>query len=228
MSTVVIIGGSAGIGRALAERFAGQGHDVVVTSRDAGRAKEVASEIGLGAVGIEVDLGAPETVAGSLRDLPAVDHLVITAADAVLNTFAEFDLAAAAAASTVKLVGYPAAVHALKDRFTPSASVVLFGGLSMDRPFPGSAMVTSTNGAVSALVRSLALELAPTRVNALHPGVVGDSPRWRDVPDHPLLPRTPIGRFVTMAEVADAVEFLLRNGGMNAVDLHVNGGLHVS
>ena len=55
---------------------------------------------------------------------------------------------------------------------------MLFGGLAKERPYPGSTTVTTVNGAVSAMVRTLALELAPVRVNAIHPGVVGDSPAW--------------------------------------------------
>jgi NAD(P)-dependent dehydrogenase (short-subunit alcohol dehydrogenase family) len=105
---------------------------------------------------------------------------------------------------------------------------VLFGGIAKDRPYPGSTVVTTFNGGVSSLIKTLAVEIAPHRVNAVHPGVVGDSPKWRDVPAHPHIPRTPIGRLVTMAEVADATEFLLDNSGVNAHDLIVDGGLLVT
>ena len=73
-------------------------------------------------------------------------------------------------------------------------------------------------------MKTLAVEIAPHRVNGLHPGVVGDSPKWRGVPNHPHAVRTPIGRLVTMDEIADATEFLLRNSGVNAHDLFVDGG----
>jgi NAD(P)-dependent dehydrogenase (short-subunit alcohol dehydrogenase family) len=119
-------------------------------------------------------------------------------------------------------------VRVLRPRFRPGASVVLFGGLAKERPYPGSTMVTTFNGGVSSLVKTLAVELAPHRVNALHPGVVGDSPKWRSVPDHPHIARTPIGRLVTMAEVTDATEFLLHNTGINAQDLFVDGGVQVT
>jgi NAD(P)-dependent dehydrogenase (short-subunit alcohol dehydrogenase family) len=89
-------------------------------------------------------------------------------------------------------------------------------------------VVTTFNGGVSSLVKTLAVELAPHRVNALHPGVVGDSPKWRSVPNHPHIARTPIGRLVTMAEVTDATEFLLHNTGINAQDLFVDGGVQVT
>ena len=92
-------------------------------------------------------------------------------------------------------------------------------------------MVTTFNGGVSGLVKTLAVEIAPHRVNALHAGVVGDSPKWAGVPNHPHVPRTPLGRLVTMNEVADATELLLRNGAVNAIDLFVlfvDGGVRVT
>ena len=85
-------------------------------------------------------------------------------------------------------------------------------------------MITTFNSAVTGLVKTLAVELAPHRVNALHPGLVGDSPRWRDADLGRQVEHTPIGRLVTMAEIADATDFLLRNGGMNGHDLFVDGG----
>ncbi len=80
--------------------------------------------------------------------------------------------------ATLKLVGYTEVLHCLCTRMHDDTSVLLFGGLAKDRPYPGSTTVTSVNGAVTTMVRTLATELAPVRVNALHPGVVGDSPAW--------------------------------------------------
>ena len=175
--------------------------------------------------GIALDLADPASIQTALSDVPAVDQLVITAIEQSVNSLADFDTAAAIRAVTTKLVGYPEVIRVLRDRFTPRASVVLFGGVAKDRPYPGSTMVTSFNGGVEAMVRTLAIELAPHRINAVHPGVVGDSPKWRDVPNHPHVQRTPLGRLVTMAEVADATDFLLTNSGVNGQNLVIDGGL---
>ncbi|MEV6604560.1 SDR family oxidoreductase [Kutzneria sp. NPDC051319] len=225
MGTTVVVGGSHGIGRLVAERAAGRGDTVVITSRDKGRAETVATEIGGDAKGIALDLAAPTTIEAALAEVGEVDHLVITAIEQTVQSIGTFDVADAIKSVTIKLVGYAETVRVLTARFRPGASVVLFGGLAKERPYPGSTMVTTINAGVTGLTRTLAKELAPLRVNALHSGVVGDSPKWSAVKDtHPAVARTPLGRLVTMDEVADATEFLLRNGGMNGHDLNVDGG----
>ncbi|WP_411092836.1 SDR family oxidoreductase [Streptomyces sp. 049-1] len=226
MSTSIIIGGSNGLGRMIAQRHADRGDTVVVTSRDGTRAKDVAADIGGNTDGIAIDLASPETIAASLAGVAEVDHLVITATQQFPNSLQDFNVGHAIEAVTIKLVGYTEVVRVLRDRFTPKASVVLFGGLAKDRPYPGSTMVTAFNGGISTLVNTLAVEMAPHRVNAVHPGVVGDSPKWAAMADtHPHIPRTPIGRLVIMNEVADAVDFLLTNNAVNATNLIVDGGL---
>jgi NAD(P)-dependent dehydrogenase (short-subunit alcohol dehydrogenase family) len=228
MTTSVVIGGSGGLGRFIASRLAARGDDVVVTSRDLDRAAQAAAEIGGTARGLAVDLTRPHDIAGQLASIESVDKLVITAFSAVTNTVRGLDITAAVEAITVKLVGYTETVRCLHERFTPNAAVVLFGGMAKDRPYPGSTIVTAHNGGVSALVKTLAIEIAPYRVNAIHPGVVGDSPRWREVADHPAIARTPTGRLVTMAEIAHATEFLLTNSGINAQDLAIDGGVLIT
>lgn len=221
----MVVGGSSGLGTVIATRLAERGENVVITSRDPARASEIAAAIGGETRGVALDLAYPETIEAALAGIGEVGNLVITAIEQGVNTVREFDIAQAVKAVTIKLVGYTQVVRVLQPRFTPDASVVLFGGLAKDRPYPGSTVVTTFNGGVSALIKTLAVEIAPHRVNALHPGVVGDSPKWRDVPAHPHIARTPIGRLVTMEEVADATEFLLRNTGVNAHNLILEGGL---
>jgi NAD(P)-dependent dehydrogenase (short-subunit alcohol dehydrogenase family) len=213
---------------AIALRLAKRGDDVIITSRDSARADSAARQIGPTARGLSLDLSQPDTIAAALVDIPGVDALVITAVEQGLNSLREFDIARAIKSVTDKLVGYTETVRVLHDRFSPQASVVLFGGFAKERPYPGSTVVTAFNGGITGLVKTLAVEIAPHRVNAVHPGIVGDSPKWRDTPDHPHLPRTPIGRLVTMAEVVDATEFLLCNTGVNAHGLIVDGGLLVT
>jgi len=94
----------------------------------------------------------------------------------------------------------------------------------MQRPYPGSTTVSTVNGGVVGLVNSLTTELGPVRINAIHPGIIGDSPYWEDKDNSHIINRTPLGRLVTMQEVVDSVEFLLNNGGVNGVNLAMDGG----
>jgi NAD(P)-dependent dehydrogenase (short-subunit alcohol dehydrogenase family) len=224
---VVIIGGTSGIGRALAEHYARDDRQVIVAGRDRERAQGVARKLGASAEGLAVDLARPEAIAAALAGVRDVAHLVLTAIDRDENRTREFELGGALRLVTMKLVGYTEAIHALLPELRADASILLFGGLAKDRPYPGSTTVSTVNGGISALVRTLATELAPIRVNALHPGIVGDSPAWAGKPPAVLeavVARTPLGRLVTMAEVAGAAAFLLENGAVNGVNLSVDGG----
>jgi NAD(P)-dependent dehydrogenase (short-subunit alcohol dehydrogenase family) len=161
-----------------------------------------------------VDLTRPEMIASALAGIDEFDSLVVTAIHQPGGNIHAFSVADAVLSATVKLVGYAEAVRALRDRFAVGGSVVLFGGSAKDRPYPGSTMVTAINGGVSSLVRTLAWELAPVRVNALHPGVVLDSPIWQQVPDD-LPPRTLTGSPIAMADIVSAADFLLNNQAVN-------------
>jgi NAD(P)-dependent dehydrogenase (short-subunit alcohol dehydrogenase family) len=225
--SVVIVGGTHGLGRELAQSYADDGREVVVTGRDQARAEAAASEIGGLARGVGFDLAEPHTIAGRLEDVGDVDYLVLAAIERDVNKVAEYDIAGALRLVTLKLVGYTEVIHALIPRLRDDSSILVFGGLARDRPYPGSTTVTTVNGGVTSLVRTLVIELAPTRVNALHPAIVGDSPQWRDMPPErlaALVERTPIGRLVTMAEVVNASRFLLENQAINGINLAVDGG----
>jgi len=224
---VVVVGGTQGLGRELAQSYADRGREVVVTGRDQARAEAAAGEIGGNTRGIGFDLADPHTIADRLEDVGEVDYLVLAAIERDTNMVREYDVDSALRLVTLKLVGYTEVVHALIPRLRDDSAILIFGGLARDRPYPGSMTVTTVNGGVTSLVRALVIELAPIRVNALHPAIVGDSPQWRDMPPErlqALVQRTPIGRLVTMAEVVDASRFLLENQAINGINLVVDGG----
>ena len=225
--SVVVVGGTRGLGRELAESNADQGRDVVLTGRDGATAEACAAEIGGSTRGIGFDLAEPQTIAGRLADIGDVEYLVLAAIDRDSNSVKDYDVAAAIRLATLKLVGYTEVVHALLPKLDDDSAILIFGGLARDRPYPGSTTVTTVNGAVTSLVRTLVIELAPRRVNAIHPAIVGDSPQWKDMPAErfqALVQRTPTGRLVTMEQVVDASRFLLENGAINGVNLAVDGG----
>ncbi|MEV6587408.1 SDR family NAD(P)-dependent oxidoreductase [Streptomyces acidicola] len=223
MSSVVVIGGTSGIGREIARHRAGRGDEVVLTGRDAHRADTIAKEVGA-ALGLGLDLSRPRDIAGALMDVDRVDHLVLVGISRDDNRVTEYDIDAAVHLVTLKLVGYTEVVHALQPRLHDDSAIVLFGGQAKERPYPGATTVATVNAGVTGLVHTLATELAPIRVNAVHPGVVGDSPFWSDKPHDALIARTPTGRLATMRDVVDSVDFLLGNRSVNAVNLSVDGG----
>jgi NAD(P)-dependent dehydrogenase (short-subunit alcohol dehydrogenase family) len=227
VGNVVIVGGTQGLGNEVARSYADEGRDVVVTGRDQSRAEAAATEIGGSTRGMAVDLAEPHSIADRLADVGDVDHLILAAIERDVNKVREYDIDAALRLVTLKLVGYTEVIHTLIPRFHDDSSILIFGGLARDRPYPGSTTVTTVNSGVTGLVRTLVIELAPVRVNALHPAIVGDSPQWRDMPDErlqALVQRTPIGRLVTMAEVVGASRFLLENQAINGINLAVDGG----
>jgi NAD(P)-dependent dehydrogenase (short-subunit alcohol dehydrogenase family) len=221
---VVVIGGSSGLGRAIAEHYAGDGREVWISCRDHDRGAEIAAEIGGGTGVVTLDLSEPDGIAAALADVGPVDHLVVAAIERDDNTVRDYDIQRAIKLATLKLVGYTEVVHALLDRLSDDSSIVLFGGLAKERPYPGSTTVTTVNGGVVGLVVTLATELAPIRVNAIHPGIVGDSPYWKGKPLDHIVARTPTKRLVRMTDIVDAVTFLLENPSVNAIDLRVDGG----
>ena len=221
---VVIIGGTGGMGRELAIHYLEKGRNVVVTGRDAEKARAVASELGENASGIGFNLARPETIASALADLGPVDRLVLSAIDRDNNPVREYNYESATNLATMKIVGYTETVHALIPNLSDDSSVVLFGGRAKDRPYPGSTTVTAVNGAVATMITTLAIELAPIRFNAIHPGIVGDSPFWEGKALDAILARTPTNRLATMSDVVDATVFLLENRSVNGVNLYVDGG----
>ena len=225
-ATSLIVGGTRGLGRHLAESFAARDRRVVISGRDRRSAQSVAQEIGGATTAVALDLTEPAQIAPALEGIGTVDHVVLAAIDRDSNTVREYDLERAIALATLKLVGYTEVLHCLHSRMHDYTSVLLFGGLAKDRPYPGSTTVTAVNGAVTTMVRTFATELAPVRVNALHPGIVGDSPMWAENAEmlERVLARTPTGRLVTMDEIADAATFLLENTAVNGVNLAVDGG----
>ncbi|MFP4073943.1 MAG: SDR family oxidoreductase [Actinomycetota bacterium] len=222
--SVLVVGGTAGLGRAIASRYHEQGKPVTITGRDQKRATEIAAEIGDGVTGLGFDLAKPETIGDALSDVGPVQHLVVTAITRDNNPIREYDISTASELITMKMIGYTETVHALIPKFTDDASVVLYGGLAKERPYPGAITVATVNGGISTMINDLVVELAPIRFNAIHPGIVGDTPYWEGKDLSAFVERTPTGKLATTPEVVDATVFLLENPAVNGVNLYVDGG----
>jgi NAD(P)-dependent dehydrogenase (short-subunit alcohol dehydrogenase family) len=226
MTSLLIVSGTKGIGNEIARRYAKEGWSVVLTGRHESHARSVAAEIGGDTRGIALDLSQPDDIADAVADLGAVDHLVLVAIARDTNTLDKYDIDSALYLVTMKLVGYTAVVSALRDRLAEEGSIVMFGGRAKDRPYPGGMTVGTVNAGISGLMQSLVVQLAPRRVNVIHPGIVANSPYWSQDPDFCERVRlaTPTGRNVTLEDIVDGVDFLIRNRSVNGIDLYVDGG----
>ena len=222
--SVLVVGGTGGIGLEVARHYSQQGQPVIITGRDAARSAEIASNLGAGATGLGFDLTEPDTIGDALSGVGPVARLVITAILRDHNPIKEYNTSSALELVTMKMVGYTETIHSLVPEFTDDASVVLYGGLAKERPYPGAITVATVNGGISTMINDLVIELAPIRFNAIHPGIVGDSPYWEGKDLEGFVDRTPTGRLATMADVVDATAFLLENRAVNGVNLYIDGG----
>jgi len=224
--TVVVIGGTSGLGMDLARRYGERGRRVVISGRDAERTEDIAASMGGSVSGVALDLAEPTAIASALQGIGEVDRLALAALERDENSVKDYDIEAAIRLVTLKLVGYTEVIHALVPRFTPDASIVIYGGLAKLRPYPGSTTVTTVNAGVDGLVRALVADISPIRVNALHPGIAGDSPYWAGKAEalEAVKARTATGRLVEMRDVTDAAVFLLENPSMHGTELRVDGG----
>ena len=220
---VVVVGGSSGIGLATAEMAKAQGAEVVIASRSADKVKAAAAKVG--AKGIPADVTNDQSVVDLFRACGAVDHVVVSAAQLRTGPFKTVAMDDVRATLEAKLWG--AWRCARTAEIKPGGSLTLVSGFLSIRPRPNSAIVSAANGALESLTRALALELAPIRVNAIHPGQVGDTPAWASKPQavlDNLKSRTALGRLVTIDDVTHAAVFLLENRGVTGVNLRVDGG----
>jgi NAD(P)-dependent dehydrogenase (short-subunit alcohol dehydrogenase family) len=226
----VIIGGTSGIGRAVAEAAHANGAAVTVVGRDAATAERTAAQIGAGVRGLAVDLTDADTVADLAGQVGALDHLVLSAASLSYAPFLDLPLAQARQVMETKFWGYYVAVRAFAPAIKAGGSITLFSGVAAARPAPGTVMVTAVNAAIEGLTRSLALELAPVRVNAVSPGVVA-TPGWAHLSEQErtsmfddLGRSLPAGRVGQPEDVARAVLELTGNGYTTGEIRNVDGG----
>lgn len=232
---VVVIGGSSGIGFAVARRVLDEGASVVVASSDGAKVDRAVQRLGNGATGEVVDVRAEESVAELFDRVGRFSHLVFTAGDwgaiRMPQVMAELDLEQAREIFGVRFWGALAAVKHAQAGIAEDGSITLTDGLIAHRPRSGAALNTAMAGAVEHLTRSLAVDLAPLRVNAVCPGYVLTEV-WDAVPESEresrirrMTERQPLPRAADPLEVAEAYVYLLRGTFATGQVLIVDGGM---
>ncbi len=230
---IVVIGGTSGIGFAVAEAAAAQGAQLIVGSRSADKCAAARAALP-GAKALEVDVRKEDSLAAFFAATGPFDHLVFTAGDwdgPRGQTLADLDLTAAAALFAVRFWGAVAAVRLGQPHIRAGGSIVLTDGMVAHRPRRGTAVSTAMAGAIEHLTRGLAAELAPLRVNAVCPGAIRTE-IWNMFPADQreerlrrMTERQPLARIGEPGEVAEAYLYLLRGGYTTGQVLRVDGGM---
>ena len=228
---VVIIGGSSGIGLAVAKEAASQGANVVIVSSKAERVQEAIRSIGGDVGGQAVDVSDEKAVESFFTNLGVFDHLVFTAGDSLqLHELVETDLKQARRAFELRYWSVLAAVKYGSPQIRNGGSIVLTTGVAGRRPHKGWTVVASICGTIEALTRALAVELAPIRVNAVCPGVVRTN-LWqsmnadaREQLYESVGNSLPVGRVGEPYDIAQAYLFLMQEGFSTGQTVVVDGG----
>jgi NAD(P)-dependent dehydrogenase (short-subunit alcohol dehydrogenase family) len=228
--SVVVVGGSSGIGLATAELARNEGADVVIASRNKDRLTAAADKIG--ARPIVVDVTDDDSVESLFKACGTVDHVVVTAAQLRSGPFKSVSMADVRATMESKFWGAWRVARAADIR--AGGSLTLVSGFLSIRPRPNSAIVGAANGALESLARSLALDLAPVRVNAVSPGII-DTPIRAAMPEasrQDLLAKTaaslPVGRVGVGEDIARQILAFMTIGFATGSIVYIDGGGLVS
>jgi NAD(P)-dependent dehydrogenase (short-subunit alcohol dehydrogenase family) len=226
--TVLVVGRGGGIARAVALAARDAGARVVAAGRD-----QAALELGYDALRITdeyVDLTDDASIDALGQRLGSVDHVVSTASARARGRLADLDREAVQLAFDTKVIGPMMLAKYLTPRMPKDGSFVFFSGSAAVKPAIGTLAVSATNGAVDTVIRSLALELAPVRVNAISPGVI-DTGAWDALGPQAkaeyfqnVSASNPAGRIGTVEDIAEAVLFALVSTFLTGVTLPVDGG----
>ena len=232
---VVVIGGTSGIGFAVAQRVLLEGAHVMVGSSSADKVDKAVSSLGNGASGHTVDVREEANVAAFFEVAGPFKHLVYTAGDwgAVRRggAIADLDLSNANDIFAVRFWGALAAIKHAQGRIATDGSITVTDGAIAHRPRKGAALNTAMAGAIEHLTRSLAVDLAPLRVNAVCPGYVLTEV-WNSIPEdqrqeqiRSMTQRQPLSRAAEPSEVAEAYLYLMRGTFSTGQVLMVDGGM---
>ena len=229
-TTVVVLGGTSGIGLATAKAAQAEGAQVLVTGRSRERLQAAQAELGSGARTVALDVADEAGTRALFEGIGRIDHIFITAGSVALDARLAPDSASLRPAMDVRFWGAFNAAKYGAAKMNAGGSITFMSGTTARRPLRGAAVATASCGAVEAFARSLAIDLAPIRVNTLQPGYV-DTPMLdellgeaRDAIKQEAGARLPVGRIGRPEELADAVLFLMKNGYVTGITLTVDGG----
>ncbi|OXM85126.1 SDR family oxidoreductase [Paenibacillus rigui] len=227
---VVIIGGSSGIGLETAKQAIALGAEVIIASRSKDKLQSAQEHLGPRAKAFQLDTTDESQVQSFFEKVGRFDHLVVSAAETSGGSFLQTDTAQARHLFENKFWGQYYAAKYGAAQISPNGSITLFSGVVAYKAMIGSSALGAVNAAVSNLGQTLALELAPIRVNIVSPGII-DTPSRSKMPEDArssfyttIAGKLPVKRVGTAEDVAQSVLYLIQNGFVTGTVLHVEGG----
>jgi NAD(P)-dependent dehydrogenase (short-subunit alcohol dehydrogenase family) len=231
---VVVIGGGSGIGLEVARKVLAAGAEVVIAGRSHERLQVARTSLGGNRVEVAtVDIGERSQLAALFVRLDRFDHLVVTAADLPYGPVMDLTEGDLMRAVRSKFLGPVFAVQESAGRIKPGGSITFTSGIAARRPMRGGSAAAAINSGLEGLVRALAVELAPLRVNAVSPGWT-DTPIWdgmagmtkerKNEAFAAMAARLPSGRIGRVDDIAEAIVFLMKSDFSTGTVLDVDGG----
>ncbi|WP_341284920.1 SDR family oxidoreductase [Priestia megaterium] len=227
---IVIIGGSSGIGFESAKQVIAQGAEVIIASRSKNKLQNAKEQLGARATAFTLDTTQEQQVQSFFEKVGQFDHLVVSAAETSSGSFLDTNTTQARQLFENKFWGQYYAAKYGAPKVLPHGSITLFSGVVAYKSMVGSSMLGAVNAAVSNLGQTLALELAPIRVNIISPGII-DTPSRSKMPEEirnhfyaTVGNKLPVKRIGRAEDVAQSVLYLLQNSFVTGTVLHVEGG----
>ncbi len=228
--TALIVGGTSGIGLAAARQLRAQGHIVHIVGRTESTLAALAdSDPGL--IGHQGDGGDARRMSAIAAEIGTIDWLVLTLSGGEgQGAIGQLELDGLRRAFDAKLWAHLTTIQAVLPRLSADGSITVLGAITARMGMAGTAGLAALNGAVEALVKPLALELAPIRVNGVSPGLV-DTPWWNGLPDDArqdyfaaAAKALPVGKVATADELAEVVVLAATNGNLTGTVIEADGG----
>jgi NAD(P)-dependent dehydrogenase (short-subunit alcohol dehydrogenase family) len=227
--TVIVIGGSSGIGFETARRASAEGAKVILAARDPERLKHAATEVGASSTAA-FDATDPVAIERFFRDLPMIDHVMVTAGRPYYGRLADMDFAKIRDLIGEHLLQALYVARSAANKVRPGGTLIFMGGTGGRRPALGMSIAGSVTAALPNLTANLALEIAPVRVNLIAAGFV-DTPLSAELLGDQLDKRRnqlrttlPIGRVVGPADVAALAVHIMTNTALTGATYDIDGG----
>jgi NAD(P)-dependent dehydrogenase (short-subunit alcohol dehydrogenase family) len=227
---VIVVGGSSGMGLAVAQLAFELGAEVTLTSRNLNRAIAAASSISATVKGLALDVDDEQAVNAFFKPFSSIDHIYIAAGSTKLGSVSDGVLEEAMQSFNTRILGNLRVVRAVSNKINATGSITFTGGVSTDRPIAGAWVSGLGTASAEQLARVLVMELPHIRFNAVSPGYT-DTPMWDDIMGEnkasilaSVAEQLPVKKIATPEEVASAVVFLMSNASVTGEVIHIDGG----